>query len=88
MCVVKKLLAEKLIDDFYEEYARTEEKESPHEGNLMESLKALLAVNHHDLLYRWEAQCAENGGRELRQFADFVAWILMTAHRHEEGDGA
>ncbi len=88
MCIARTLLSEKLIDDFYDEFPRDNGRELPHESSLMEHLKALLPAEHHDLLFRWEAQCVENGGRELRQFADFVAGILMTNHRHEEGDGA
>ena len=87
MCIARKLLSEKLIDDFYEEYARIEEKESPHESSLMERLKALLPVDLHDLLFRLEAEYSENFGQELRQFADFVAGILVTNHGHEEHGG-
>ena len=88
MCqIAKRLLAEKLIDDFYEDYTREGEHE-PQDGKiLMERLKALLPREHHEMLLLWESECNENGGRELRQFADFVAGILMSDHRHEEGDG-
>ncbi len=83
--IAKQLLAEKLIDDFYEEYEQL--GRGLNTENLAERLKALLPVDQHELLYRWEAAYAERCGEELRQFADYVAGILMTAHGHE-GDGA
>ena len=86
MCqIAKQLLAEKLIDDFYEEYARAEEPQNME--NLADRLKSLLPTEQHELFYRWEAVLAEHCGDELRQFATFVAGILMTAHPHEEDDG-
>ncbi len=87
MSIARTLLAEKLIDDFYDESPRYDGRELSHESSLMERLKALLPAEHHDLFFRWEAECAENGGHELRQFADFVAGILMSNHHHGEGDG-
>ena len=85
MCqIAKQLLAEKLIDDFWEEYAQAGKPQNTE--NLLERLKALVPVEQLDLLYLWEAQCAENSCQELRQFSEFVAGILL-AHRHEEGDG-
>ena len=87
MChIAKKLLAEKLIDDFYEEYARGGEQDSLTPENLAERLKAFLPTDQHELLYRWEAECVETCGSELRQFADFVAGILMVTHPHAEDD--
>ncbi len=82
--IARRLLTEKLIDDFYDEHgfigkpANTE--------NFMERMKALLPAEQHDLLYRWEAAYAERCGEELRQFADYVAEVLMKGHRNE-GDG-
>lgn len=71
MChVAKQLLAEKLNDDFFEEYVRNGEQTSPTQENLADRLKTFLPTDQHELLYRWEAECAENCGRELRQFAD------------------
>lgn len=87
MChVAKQLLAEKLIDDFYEEYVRNGEQTSPTQENLADRLKTFLSTDQHELLYRWEAECAENCGRELRQFADFVAGILIASHPHASDD--
>ena len=87
MChIAKKLLAEKLIDDFYEGYARGGEQNSLTQENWADRLKAFLPTDQHELLYRWEAECVETCGHELRQFADFVAGILMAAHLHEEDD--
>ena len=86
MCIAKQLLAEKLIDDFYED-ARSAKQEPQNGESLTERLKALLPTEYHEIFYRWEAECAENCGRELRKFADFVAGILMMNHRHEEGGG-
>ena len=83
--IAKQLLAEKLIDDFYDEYEQIGKPQITE--ILVERLKALLPADQHELLYRWEAVWAERCGEELRQFADFVAGILMTAHDHE-GDGA
>ena len=82
--IAKQLLAEKLIDDFYEEYEQV--GRGLNTENLAERLKALLPADQHELLYRWEAVYAERCGEELRQFADFVAGILMAAHGHEEDD--
>jgi hypothetical protein len=76
--VAKQLLAEKLID-YYEEQVRSGERTSPTEESL--------PTDQHELLYHWEAECAENCGGELRQFADFVASILMAVPFHEEDDG-
>lgn len=87
MCqIAKQLLAEKLIDDFYEGYARVSEQNSLTQENLADLLKALLPTDQHELLYRWEAECVEICGHELRQFADFVAGILMATHLHAEDD--
>jgi len=83
--IAKKLLAEKLIDDFYESYARGSEQNSITEENLVQQLKELLPTDQHELLYRWEAECVETCGHELKQFADFVADILMVSHSHADG---
>lgn len=83
--IVKQLLSEKLIDDFYDEYEFG--GKSANTESFMEQLKAMLPTEQHELLYRWESVYAEHCGEELRQFADFVAGILMTAHRHEEDGG-
>ena len=86
MCqIAKQLLAEKLFDDFYDEQGFI--GESVNTENLMNQLKAVLPVEQHDLLFRWEAANAERCGEELRQFADFVAGILMMAHRIEADGG-
>ena len=86
MChIVKQLLAEKLIDDFYDEHESVGKSEITE--NLLERLKAVLPAEQHDLLFRWEAVYAERCGEELRQFADFVAGILMMAHRIEADGG-
>jgi len=84
--IAKQLLAEKLVDDFYEEYSRSGQHEPQSRESLTERLKALLPVEHRELLFRWEAEYAEDCGWELRQFAAFVAGILMTNPRHEEGE--
>lgn len=87
MChIAKKLLAEKLIDDFYEGYVRDGEQVLPTQENLVNKPKALLPTDQHELLYRWEAECVEICGHELRQFADFIAGILMATHPHAEDD--
>ncbi|KYP79827.1 hypothetical protein [Ferroacidibacillus organovorans] len=87
MCqIAKKLLAEKLIDDFYEEYARGGEQNSLTQQDLADRLKAFLPTDQHEWLYRWEAECVETCGRELWRFADFVAGILMGTHPHTEDD--
>ncbi len=68
-------MAEKLIDDFYAVYEPVGKQQNME--NLMEQLKAVLPVEKHDLLYRWEAANAEHCGAELRQFADFVAGVML-----------
>ncbi len=86
MChIARRLLAEKLIDDFYDEYESAGKQGNTE--NFIEQLKAVLPDDQHEWLYRWEAANAERCGEELRQFADFVAGILIAAHGHE-GDGA
>ncbi len=86
MCqIAKQLLAEKLIDDFYDEYVHY--RESQNTENLLERLKALLPTEHHEIFYRLEVEYAENGGQELRQFSEFVAGILLSGNCREEGDG-
>ena len=83
--LVKQLLAEKLIDDFYEEYESVGKQGNTE--NFMEQLRMVLPVEQHGLLERLEASYAERCGEELRQFADFVAGILITVHRDEEDGG-
>jgi hypothetical protein len=76
MCqIAKQLLVEKLIDDFYDEHGFI--GQSANTENFMEWVKTVLPAEQLDLLYRWEAAYAERCGEELRQFADFVAGILM-----------
>ncbi|TDY40454.1 hypothetical protein C7445_1214 [Alicyclobacillus sacchari] len=88
MCRIgKQLLAENLIDDFYEDHIRNDGGEPLNKSTLDERLKELLPPDQHDLLYRWEAECAENCGRELREFAGFCAGILMSNPCHEENKG-
>lgn len=85
MCkFAEKLLAEKLIDDYYEESVRDNVQVTQNSGSLTERLKAQLSDEQRELLLRWEAECSENCGRELRQFADYISKILITNSRHEE----
>lgn len=87
MCpIAKQLLAEKLIDDFYEDYARRGEQNSRSQEDLLKQLKEFLPADQHELLHRWEAECAQTRGNELRQFADFVADILLATHGHVTDD--
>ncbi|KYP79538.1 hypothetical protein [Ferroacidibacillus organovorans] len=91
MCpIAKQLLAEKLIDDFYEAYARGGQQKSRPQEDLVEQLKARLPTDQHAWLYRWEAECVETCTHELQQFANFIADLLMAtpvhasdARRHE-----
>ncbi|QSO53019.1 hypothetical protein JZ785_03695 [Alicyclobacillus curvatus] len=81
MCeLARKLLAEKLVDDFYENGVVDGAVARANTIDLAEQLKALLSKDHHAFLYRWEAQCAETSGSEIRRFADFVASLLMECH--------
>ncbi|WDL96674.1 hypothetical protein [Alicyclobacillus sp. ALC3] len=79
MCeLASRLLAEKLIDDFYEEDGRQEPGEAEAlEDSLTEALKSRLSMDDHALLFRWEAQCTETCGAELRRFARFVADMML-----------
>lgn len=87
MCeLARNLLAEKLVDDFYEEDVRHVGQEEVNKGDLTERLKALLPRDQHELLYRWEAECAVTSGAELRRFADFVASMLVACHFGDEGE--
>ncbi|MCE5361570.1 MAG: hypothetical protein JJ714_11510 [Acidithiobacillus sp.] len=75
--LARKLLAEKLIDDFYEEQLHTNAQNTKEPDELTELLKVALAEDKHELLFRWEARCAENCGAELRKFANFVAQLML-----------
>jgi hypothetical protein len=77
--IVKHLLSEKLIDDFYDE-SRDREQVPQNMWSLTERLKEHLPMDQHELLYRWEAECTEHCSQGLRQFADFVA-ALMAHHK-------
>lgn len=78
MCrLARQLLAEKLIDDFYEEHSQSNARQCEEPDVLGEALKAALSKDKQVLLLEWEAQCAENCGAELREFADFVAHLLL-----------
>lgn len=37
-------------------------------------------------MYRWQDECAETCSHELRQFANFVAQILLATHGHATDD--
>ncbi len=79
MCeLASRLLAEKLIDDFYEEDGRRESggAEAP-EDPLTEALKSRLSTDDHALLFRWEALCTETCEEQLRRFARFVAVLIL-----------
>ncbi|QSO52800.1 hypothetical protein JZ785_02400 [Alicyclobacillus curvatus] len=79
MCeLASRLLAEKLIDDFYEEDGRREPggAEAP-EDPLTEALKSRLSTDDYALLFRWQAQCTETCEAELRRFARFVADMIL-----------
>ena len=69
MCyVVKRLLEEKLIDDFYEKYESVGKSENTE--NFMNQLKAVPPAEQQELLECLEANYAERCGEELQQFAD------------------
>ena len=81
MCTIaRRLLAEKLIDDFYEwsvQGGREKREEAQSMQDLTGRLKNVLPIEQHEWLYRWEAACSETCSQELRQFADYVAEILV-----------
>jgi len=74
------------VDDFYEGDMRHVDQEEVSKGDLTERLKALLPGDQHELLYRWEAECAETSGAELRRFADFVASMLVACNFCDRAD--
>ena len=74
--IAKQLLAEKLLDNYYE--TNVVSKRSHISGNLLDQLKELLPSNKHELLEQWESLSAERCGEELLQFAFFVAEIFMS----------
>jgi len=83
MCsIARRLLAEKLIDDFYEQSGGIRQEEqtdlSLSTQHLTEQLQSLLPDDQQELLFQWEAQCNEICSLELRRFAAFVAEILVT----------
>lgn len=73
--LARKLLAEKLVDDFYEDDFR--ENTDSSEDELEEQLKGLIPADKREMLLLWEAQCAEGCGQELRRFANYVARIIL-----------
>jgi hypothetical protein len=81
--IVRQLLSEKIIDDFYErsfEEGQSDSRQCSYSTqHLTERLKALLPEDQHELLFLWEAQCNETCSLELRRFADYVAELLMMA---------
>ena len=88
MCVLARtLLAEKLIDDFYEDDLRPRNTLDEVKKECTEELKQLLPAEKWNLLFLWESQTVEECGKELRRFADFVAMLLMQGV-HVEQDGA
>ena len=88
MCeLARTLLAEKLIDDFYEDDLRPRNALDEVKKEWTEELKQLLPTEKWNLLFLWESQTVEEGGKELRRFANFVAMLLMQGV-HVEQDGA
>lgn len=81
--LAKRLLAEKLIDDFYEDELR--EKVGFKGDKLADCLKQYIPADKRQLLLLWEAQYAEEYGRELRRFADFVAQMILDFSDENEG---
>lgn len=76
MCdIAKRLLAEKLIDDFREE--AFEWPERPEKTDLTEQLKHLVPPESWDVLFRWEAAASEDCGEELRRFSEHVATVML-----------
>ncbi|OPG16052.1 MULTISPECIES: hypothetical protein [Alicyclobacillaceae] len=71
------LLAEKLIDDFYDTDGPSMGGAGNTEDDIKEQLKALVPKDKWNLLFLWEAQTAEAGGEELRRFAVFVARMML-----------
>ncbi len=84
--LAQQLLAEKMVDDFYENYARARKSGLPDRSSLTERLKAVVPSDQHDLLFRWEAECNERCGQELREFAHYVAGLLIAEQPLEEPD--
>lgn len=81
--LAKRLLAEKRINDFYEDALR---ENAGFEGDeLAERLKEYTPVDERQLLLLWEAQYAEDYGREPRRFVDFVAQIILDFSVEDEG---
>lgn len=81
--LTKRLLSEKLIDDFYEEGDLHSTQREPATDTLTEQLKSLLPTDAHALLLRWEAECTETCGEELRRFARFVADTMLESDGQE-----
>jgi len=75
------------MEEFYEEHLQNEQLESQVGESLAEQLKALLPMTEWQLLLSWEAEYAERCGQELRQFAKFMASILLTSPCCEEDEG-
>jgi len=73
--LARKLLVEKLVDDFYEGDVRVNTEAGGDE--LAEQLKELIPADKREMLLLWEAQCSEGCGQELRRFADYVARMIL-----------
>jgi hypothetical protein len=83
MCqIARRLLAEKLIDDFYNECVSVRTQRNAE--SFMERLKAVLPTEQHEVLDRFEEDYAERCEAELRQLAEYVAGVMMSAGRHEK----
>lgn len=78
MCkLARTLLAEKLIDDFYEDDLRPRRSLDEVKKEWTQELKHLLPEERWNLLFLWEAQTVEECGKEFRRFAYFVASLIM-----------
>ena len=64
--LARRLLAEKLIDDFYEDDVRG--AEPLEKDRLTEQLKTLIPSDKRELLFLWEAQCADYVVRAMPEF--------------------
>lgn len=80
--VVRDLLSEKLIDDFYaQDLQRASQNGLKNEW--MEQLKSCIPEDNWDLIYDCEAHTVDACGKELRRFARFVARLLLLDHAVE-----